>query len=166
MKVARITSSVQHAAAKTSSEMSDLDISNIVKHANTIIKNKSTTGTSRKTILWVDDRPENNTYERDAFQEIGLHIDLSLNTDDAIDKLEKNEYIIIISDMGRKEGPREGYKLLDIIRSNNINTPFYFYTVSNLPEHKKETLDHGGQGCTNNPSELFEMVVKTVIAST
>jgi hypothetical protein len=34
---------------------------------------------------------------------------------------------------------------------------------ANAPEHKRETLEHGGQGCTNNASELFEMVTRAVV---
>lgn len=65
--------------------------------------------------------------------------------------------------MGRKEGPREGYVLLDKLRENGDGTPLFFYAASNAPEHLKETIEHGGQGCTNNPSELFEMVTRKVI---
>jgi len=39
----------------------------------------------------------------------------------------------------------------------------FFYASSNAPEHKRETLNHGGQGCTNNPQELFDMVIRAVI---
>ena len=35
-------------------------------------------------VLWVDDRPENNVYERQAFEEQGLHFELALSTDEAI----------------------------------------------------------------------------------
>ena len=30
-------------------------------------------------------------------------------------------------------------------------------------EHIQETLEHGGQGCTDNPRDLFEMITKAVI---
>jgi hypothetical protein len=66
--------------------------------------------------------------------------------------------------MGRSEGPREGYVLLDALRSRGDQTPLFFYATSNAPEHKKETLEHGGQGCTNDAQELFQMVTKSVIS--
>ena len=114
-------------------------------------------------ILWVDDRPENNTYEREAFEGIGLQFTLALSTQEAFEKLSEDKYSVIISDMGRREGPREGYVLLDRLRKEGDETPLFFYAASNAPEHIQETLDHGGQGCTNNPRDLFEMVTKAVI---
>ena len=114
-------------------------------------------------ILWVDDRPENNYYERQAFEAIGLHFTLAQSTDEGLEELANSQYAAIISDMGRREGPREGYLLLDRLRNEGNATPLFFYASSNAPEHKRETLEHGGQGCTNNPQELFDMVTKAVI---
>lgn len=67
--------------------------------------------------------------------------------------------------MGRKEGPGEGYVLLDKMRSKNDITPLFFYAASNAPEHIRETYEHGGQGCTNDSNELFQMVTHTVWSS-
>ena len=117
-------------------------------------------------ILWVDDRPNNNTYEREAFEAIGLQITLALSTDEAIDKLYLNRYgySVIISDMGRREGPDEGYVLLDKLRQDlDDQTPLFFYAGSSAPQHIQKTRDRGGQGCTNSPRELFKMVTKAVI---
>ena len=86
-----------------------------------------------------------------------------LSTDEAFEKLAQNKYSVIISDMGRREGSREGYVLLDRLRKEGDLTPLFFYAASNAPEHKQETVEHGGQGCTNNPRDLFEMVTKAVI---
>ena len=113
----------------------------------------------RNQILWVDDRPENNTYERQAFETMGLRFTLALSTDEAFERLAQNKYAAIISDMGR----REGYVLLDRLRKEGDRTPLFFYASSNAPEHKRETREHGGQGCTNNAQELFQMVTRAVI---
>jgi CheY-like chemotaxis protein len=117
----------------------------------------------RNRILWVDDRPGNNTYERQAFEAIGLRFTLALSTAEAFERLAQAKFVAIISDMGRVEGPREGYVLLDRLRREGDNTPLFFYAASNEPEHKLETRKHGGQGCTNNAQELFEMVTRAVI---
>jgi CheY-like chemotaxis protein len=117
----------------------------------------------RNHILWVDDRPENNTYERQAFEAMGLRFTLALSTAEALERLSQLKYAAIISDMGRREGPREGYVLLDSLREKGNQTPLFFYASSNAPEHKRETREHGGQGCTNNAEELFEMVTRAVI---
>jgi CheY-like chemotaxis protein len=117
----------------------------------------------RNHVLWVDDRPENNIYERRAFESVGLRFTLALSTSEALDLLKANKYAAIISDMGRPEGHREGYILLDTIRRQGNQTPFIIYAGSNLPEHKQETFEHGGQGTTNHPQELFQIVMKAIV---
>lgn len=118
--------------------------------------------TSANRILWVDDRPENNIYERKAFEAQGVEFSLALNTDEALDLIHNNDYVAIISDMGRKEGPQEGYKLLEQIRNLGNNVPFFIYAGSNAPEHKKMARERGAQGTTNRADELYKMVMNTI----
>ena len=94
---------------------------------------------------------------------MGLRFTIALSTSQALRRLSQAKYAAIISDMGRREGPHEGYVLLDQLRSEGNSTPLFFYAASNAPEHKQETSEHGGQGCTNNAQELFEMVTRAVI---
>ena len=116
----------------------------------------------KRRILWVDDRPENNVYERSAFESLGLEFTLALSTKQALDTLSKNQFAAIISDMGRKEGPREGYVLLEAVRATNSNTPFFIYAGSNAPAHKREAIARGAQGTTNRVQELFDMVIQAL----
>ncbi len=119
----------------------------------------------RNHVLWVDDLPNNNIYEREALEAMGVTFDLALSTTEALEKLSGKRFAAIISDMGRREGPREGYVLLDTTRQKGDRTPFFIYAGSNAAEHKRETLQHGGQGCTNRAQELFQMVIRSVIGS-
>lgn len=152
------------ATARHNGPSSDVEIRKIVESVqNTSASQPGAISRWSNHILWVDDRPENNTYEREAFEGIGLRFTLALSTQEAFEKLSNNKYSVIISDMGRREGHREGYVLLDRLREEGDQTPLFFYAASNAPEHIQETLDHGGQGCTNNPRDLFEMVTKAVI---
>lgn len=112
----------------------------------------------RSRILWVDDRPDNNIYERRAFEALGFSFVLALSTAEALEVLESQQFAAIISDMGRKEGPKEGYVLLDTVRNKGIETPFFVYAGSGALEHKREVLAHGGNGTTNRADELFEMI--------
>lgn len=118
-----------------------------------------------KTILWVDDCPENNTYGRNYFENNGIEVIPALSTKQALKYLESSTVSVIISDMGRKEGPREGYVLLDALRKEGNNTPFIVFAGSRTREHIEETVRHGGQGCTNDFFELFEMV-STILLGT
>lgn len=117
-----------------------------------------------KCILWVDDRPENNVFERKIFEEYGIEVLISLSTQQALKELQNNDSIsLIISDMGRKEGPREGYVLLDTVRKIDTKIPFYIFAGSKAPHHVEEAYKHGAQGCTNNSYELIEMIIKSLL---
>lgn len=159
-----VVASLTAASAKGDNVTSEAQLERIVEtvHAAAPASNQQVDGW-RNHILWVDDRPENNSYERKAFETMGLRFTFALSTSEALEKLTNSRFAAIISDMGRKEGPREGYVLLDHLRNQGDRTPLFFYAASNLPEHKRETVEHGGQGCTNNAQELFEMVTRTVI---
>lgn len=100
----------------------------------------------KKEILWVDDRPENNVYERNTLEQYGLIFTLALSTQQALHCMKHKDFALIISDMGRKEGKHEGYVLLDAIRKNDKKIPFIIYAGSKKQEHKNETLKRGGQG--------------------
>jgi CheY-like chemotaxis protein len=116
----------------------------------------------RKQILWVDDRPDNNSYERSAFESMGIEFTLALSTREALELLSKKRFAAIISDMGRKEGPREGYVLLDAVRASDRQTPFFIYSGSNAPAHKREAAARGAQGSMNAARELFDMVIQAL----
>jgi CheY-like chemotaxis protein len=116
-----------------------------------------------KEILWVDDNPGNNVYVRQALDAAGIRVRLAMSTDEALAAISQRKFAAIISDMGRREGPREGYVLLDRLRELENRTPFFIYAGSNAPQHRTEALAHGAQGSTNSAKELFEMVTQAAI---
>lgn len=134
------------------------EIVDVVSNAS----NKSKSEKWKNRALWVDDRPENNVYERQAFEAQGIEFSLALSTNDALEQLKTNKFAVIISDMGRKEGPQEGYVLLDRLRTQGDKTPFVIYAGSNLPEHKRLARERGAVGCTNRANELFQMVMSAI----
>lgn len=152
------------AAQKDAPSNAGAEIQNIVKIVQSTAPSVNISSKSWKNhILWVDDIPSNNIYERRAFEAFGLQFTLAKSTNEALKKLKEQRFASIISDMGRAEGPREGYVLLDTLRKQGDQTPLFFYASSNAPEHRRETAEHGGQGCTNDAQELFQMVTKAVI---
>lgn len=116
----------------------------------------------RNRILWVDDRPENNVYERQAMESMGLEFTLALSTAEALHVLSTRRFAAIISDMGRKEGPQEGYKLLEAIRARDKAIPFFIYAGSSAPHHQREAALRGAQGSTNIAEDLVEMVTRAL----
>ena len=117
---------------------------------------------SRSTVLWVDDNPNNNSYERQALEALGVSFVLAISTDEALKKISRQRFDAIISDMGRPPDSRAGYTLLNKLRSSGDQTPFIIYAGSRDPEHIAESRRHGAIGCTNNANELFEMVSSTL----
>jgi CheY-like chemotaxis protein len=115
-------------------------------------------------VLWVDDRPGNNNYERQALGALGVRIDISTSTDDALTRIRWRGYDMIISDMGRPPDARAGYTLLDELRARGDQTPYFIYASSRAPEHVAEARQHGAVGCTNSATELVETVTKVLSA--
>jgi CheY-like chemotaxis protein len=149
------------ATAKDPKSMSDdAEIGRIVESVqrSPILYEYRTAVRFNKNVLWVDDNPDNNTRERQAFEEAGVVFTLAQSTQEALPYLASRKFAAIISDMGR----REGYVLLDTLRQRGDQTPLFFYAASNDLTHKRETAEHGGQGCTNNARELFDMVMDAI----
>jgi CheY-like chemotaxis protein len=110
-------------------------------------------------ILWVDDRPRNNRYERKTLEELGASVHMAIDTPEALLVIAEIPFDMIISDLGRPSGPRAGLELLKVLRANGIEVPYCIYAGSNAPRHKAEAQGLGAVGCTNNPHELFDVVV-------
>lgn len=116
-----------------------------------------------KSLLWVDDIPSNNFYERRYLERRGFEITISLSTDDALGKLIRHEYGAIISDMGRPDDPRAGYTLLEWAQQlGKRMPPFILYTSSRKPDHVAEARRRGALGQTNTPEELLELIRRAI----
>jgi CheY-like chemotaxis protein len=112
-----------------------------------------------KRILWVDDRPDNNIYERAAMERYNINFVIVKSTDEAIAKLSNTQFDAIISDMGRPPDRWAGYTLLEAVRSSGNQTPYFIYAGSRAPDHIAESRRRGAQGTTNSPAELIGMVI-------
>jgi CheY-like chemotaxis protein len=108
-------------------------------------------------ILWVDDTPSNNTYEKQAFESLGFTVTNALSTDEALDQVRRRKFDLIISDMGRPEGRQAGYDLLAKLKDAGVNAPFIIYTSANTPEMRQEALRRGAFATTNQPDELIHL---------
>ena len=111
------------------------------------------------TVLWVDDRPDNNILERQSLEALGVSFVVAESTDEALSKIAKQKFDVIISDMSRPPDLRAGYTLLEKLRNSGNRTPFVIYSGSNAPEHKTEARSRGAMGSTNRASELFSHVL-------
>lgn len=114
-------------------------------------------------LLWVDDHPENNLYERQALEAMGLRVELARSTDEALNLMQRKAFTLIISDMGRGTDKTAGYTLLARVRELGNKVPFIIYAGARTPEHLTEARRRGAQGSTNSPSELMQMVTEAVL---
>lgn len=119
-------------------------------------------GIDFKCVLWVDDNERWIEYERAMLEAAGVSTVWVPSTERALELLTGNSFHTIISDMGRSEGPQEGFALLDAIRARGYQTPLIVYSGSDRSDHVRAVLDRGGQGATNDPSRLFELVMNEV----
>jgi CheY-like chemotaxis protein len=137
------------------------EIANVVSQA---IKPKGIRRLAEASVLWVDDNPSNNFYERKALEALGIRFTISTSTDDALEKLNAYKYDVVISDMGRPPDKQAGYILLAEKQKLGDTTPYIIYAGSNAPEHKAEARQKGAIGTTNNPQELFQLVLGAIQA--
>jgi len=117
-----------------------------------------------KLILWVDDRPSNNRYERKTLEDLGARVHLAIDTSDAMLIVEEYPFDFVISDMGRPSSSHAGYELLKELIRRNMKAPFFIYAGSRAPRYVAEARRLGALGCTNNPYELLEVVLTSLLA--
>ncbi|MGA8430413.1 MAG: hypothetical protein WB729_11375 [Candidatus Sulfotelmatobacter sp.] len=122
-----------------------------------------TTLSSRKRILWVDDRPEGNAFEMARLKERGIEIDEALSTEEALRLFEADKYSLVVTDMYRKElGTKNadaGIDLLQELRTIDPNVVVICYcaTVSKR-QYGSSFLKSGGRAITSSSVELFELL--------
>jgi len=112
-------------------------------------------------ILWVDDRPKNNSYETARLQDMGIRVDIALSTADGISKFKSKKYDRIISDMGREEHggfkSKAGIELIKEIRKLDSKIPIVIYCGKNSAvKLRNEALEAGATEITSSPIVLFE----------
>lgn len=139
-------------------QISEEQIEGLLSEFSTYLEPETQSEISEASVLWVDDNPDNNLYERETFESLGLNIDLSESTTDATKKLQTTNYDVVISDMGRPENDRAGYDLLEQKRQMGNTVPFIIYSYGVEEEHKQAARQRGAFGCTSSPRELYSLV--------
>ena len=66
---------------------------------------------------------------------------------------------MIISDMGREEDAIAGLKLLEKMRNEGVEIPFYIYTLNATDELIAKVTSSGGQGVAVDSEDLFRQVM-------
>lgn len=108
-----------------------------------VIRGQSKERIDGKRILWVDDAPRNNRYERKTIKMLGAEVHLAVDTRGAELIAAEIPFDLFISDMGRPPDNRAGFTLLARLREMKINTPYIIYAGSNSEQHKAEAIRAG-----------------------
>jgi CheY-like chemotaxis protein len=104
-------------------------------------------------ILWIDDHPENNTWERRMLEAFGASFVTVETTASAIAMLNRERFDVIISDIGR-DAEESGLEAFPTIRASAINTPIVFYLGTLFP-----SIPPGSLGITNDPEQLIHLLL-------
>jgi CheY-like chemotaxis protein len=136
---------LDQAIVKQAAHVSEDDRSQVLrraKHATAILQGAQ--------ILWVDDTPSNNIYERRLLRSLGVFVDLARSTAEAVEMLQDAKYDAVISDMAQDGNPEAGIQLLSEMRKRNLyrwtifyighvdmerGTPPYAFGIVDRPDH-------------------------------
>ena len=122
--------------------------------------------TTGRSVLWVDDNPENNVWEREVLQRFGVDLVLSSSASDASGQLERRAFDTIISDMGRSNEPEVGLSFLGDLRARGDHTRFLIYTgQENADIYRDQATELGADEITGRPDELLEFVLRDLFGT-
>ena len=103
-------------------------------------------------VLWVDDDPANNRFIIEQFNRQGVRVSTALSTAEGLARYDPATFQLVISDMGRYEGPdgayvgRAGLELLDGLRSQHDAVQIAFCTSARaVAEYREESLAAGAR---------------------
>ena len=111
-----------------------------------------------RSILWVDDHPENNAMLAESWRRDGADVEIARSTSEALRILGGRAFGLIISDMGRRESdvdvPDAGLQLLTKVRAMNSGVPFVLY--GNVGPFAEDARAAGATMVTDSTFELVE----------
>src|SRR5258706_2420001 len=105
---------------------------------------------------------EDNSFEKNAIETLGIQLVTCKSIEEALGKVQLNQYDIIISSINLASDKQKLYILLEKLHELYIRSYFIIYTSLNNPEDNIEVIGKGAFGSTNDPLELFQLIVKAV----
>lgn len=114
---------------------------------------------SSNAVLWVDDNPKNNSYFIEVLQQRGYRVDTAESTADALAKIDRQRYRLVLSDMGRRESGHfnldAGIDLLEELNRKGVAVPFVvFCSEGGVSQFRDRLQQLGGRAITSSPTEL------------
>jgi CheY-like chemotaxis protein len=175
VKVGMAEITVQQASDQLSAQVDDIReqvaaLKERVDAAHGAAPEPSPSDGAPRSVLWVDDHPENNVYEIAALEGKGLHVVRAQSTAEAGSALGSNgQFGAIISDMGRVEDGAfkadAGLSLIGMVRDQGLDSPVLIYSSApTIARTREQALQAGAAGATASATELMQMLSRLGIA--
>ncbi|UIJ71285.1 response regulator [Aurantimonas sp. HBX-1] len=156
----RIGESVAELQAKIA-ELQSTEVNNITTGSVSDSPPASPT-TRKKRILWVDDYPSNNAFIVNNLKGRNFDVDISIDTEDALNRFESLDYSMIVTDLGRKErginNPLAGFELIKKVRNINANIPILVFAGSRGVEMRDDLISAGATDVTSSGIEVMKFI--------
>jgi len=107
-------------------------------------------------ILWIDDQPAGNAWERQMLVKFGVSFVTVETTNSAIACLKAESFHLVLSDIARGDEPKAGLEALPAILEAAPAIPVVFYVGHVLP-NRPVPVD--SKGIAAEPNELLHLVL-------
>jgi CheY-like chemotaxis protein len=117
-------------------------------------------------VLWVDDRPANNEYERKRLRPHGIVFDSVVSTEEALEQLANETYDLVITDLGREDSSDRsataGAAFLEqpIVREGG--PPVIVYAGTWAVAQRNDLVRRGALDVMANREQLFATVLEVL----
>lgn len=106
-------------------------------------------------VLWIDDHPENNRWERSMLRAFSVHVTSVETTRSAMACLQTEAFDVVVSDIAREGRSDEGVRALAEFSVRAPGLPILLY-VGYL---NSDSVPRGAFGITNDPNELLHLLL-------
>ena len=115
-------------------------------------------------ILWVDDHPDNDIYQRQALAELGVKFVLAGNTQEAMSAIRARipKIDVIVSNFRRSGDLQAGYSLLAAVLKVPEPPPYIIYSGTSNVTLVAEAKAKGAFGQASRAKDLFELIISAV----
>lgn len=127
-----------------------------------VAREASTISLDRARVLWVDDNPQNQQYERNALSALGVKFVQARSTSEALPLLKSQLFDLVITDFKRVDDARAGYTLLREVSGLKSPPPLIIYSSAASPEFEAEAKRLGAFAETNQPQRLFQLAIEAI----
>jgi len=114
-------------------------------------------------VLWVDDHPSNNEYERQLLRRHGIVFDNVVSTKEAIEQLVNESYDLVITDLGRSASSDRsndaGANFLDEPAVRTGGPPVIVYAGRWAVAHREELKRRGAVDVMRDREQLIDTVL-------